>query len=107
MLQTTRSSKNLPSLIDVAERDKVHTVGGGGNCDDKTVKRLPSKNLNRATGYLTPKARLPFTKLRKAFIKAQIFQYFDPEYHIWIKINGSSYAIGRVISQLSLDNLGQ
>ena len=52
MLQTSVSSKNLPSLIDVTECDKVGIVSGGGNCEDKTVKRSLFKNSNKALGYL-------------------------------------------------------
>ena len=36
-----------------------------------------------------------------------IFQHFDPERHIQIKINMSGYAIVRFLSQLTLDDLGQ
>ena len=70
---TTRLSLNLLLLIDVAERDQVD-VGDSCDCEDETVKRLPliSKNLTRVIGYLTSKARLAFTQLRKAFIKASI-----------------------------------
>ena len=57
---------------------------GGGDCKNKTVKRSPltSKNLNGATDYLTSKAKLGFTPLRKAFTKAPILQHFDPECYI-------------------------
>ena len=59
----------------MAENTEVDSVGGS-DCKDETVERLPltSKNSNRATGYLTPKARLTFTQLRKAFTKALILQ---------------------------------
>ena len=58
----------------MAENAEVGSVGGG-NFEDETIKRSPviSKNLNRATGYLTLEAKLAFTQLRKAFIKAPIF----------------------------------
>ena len=46
--------------MDVAEIDEVG-VGGDGNCEDETVGRSLSKNLNRAMGYLTPNARQTFT----------------------------------------------
>ena len=69
----------------MAERDEIGTVDGGGDCEDKMIKRLLSKNLNGAMGYLIPKARLPFTKLRKAFTKALILRYFDPKCHIRIE----------------------
>ena len=48
MLRTssaTRSSKNSLSLLDVAEVEEIG-VGGGGNREDKTVGRSPSKNSN-------------------------------------------------------------
>ena len=92
--------------MDVAERDEVCTVDAGDNYEDKTVERSLSKNLKRATGYLTPKARLAFTKLKKTFIEAPILQYFDPKCHIRIKTDASGYAIGRVKSQLTSNNLG-
>ena len=59
----TRSSKNLQLLIDIAEINEVG-VGSSGDCEDKTVKRLLSKNSNRVTGYLTPNTRQAFTQLR-------------------------------------------
>ena len=100
MLRTssaTRSSKNSLSSLDVAEVDEVG-VGGGGDREDKTVRRSPSENSNGATGYLTPDARRAFTQLRQVFIKASIVQYFDPECHIWIETDASGYAISRVLS---------
>ena len=51
----------------MAEVGEVGVGINGGNCEDKTVKRLPSKNLNQATDYLTLKVRLAFTELRKTF----------------------------------------
>ena len=82
MLQTNRLSKNSPLLIDVAEYDEIATIDSGSDCENETVKRSSSKNLNRTTAYLTPKARLAFIKLKKAFTKVLILQYFDPKCHI-------------------------
>ena len=92
-------------MAEDAEDDSID----GSDHKDKTVKRSPliSKNLNRAMGYLTIEARLAFTKLRKMFFKAPILRHFDPEWHIQIKTDASGYAIGGVLSQLILDNLGQ
>lgn len=42
-------------------------------------------NKKRKTGFLSPKARLTFAKLRQAFNTALIFYYFDPKYHIRIE----------------------
>ena len=99
----TKPSKNLLLLINMAEFDKVDV--GDGDCEDKTVKRLPFKNSNGVKNYLTPKARLAFIQLRKAFIEALIFQHFDLKCHIQIKIDASRYNICSILSQVS--NLGQ
>ena len=93
--------------MDVFKHDNVGIVDSGDDCEDKIVKRSPSKNSNRATGYLIPKARLAFIKLRKAFTKAPILQYFDPKCYIRIKTDMLNYAIGGVMSQLTLNNLSQ
>ena len=92
----------------MAEDAEISSVGGGDR-KDETVEKLPltSKNSNRATDYLTSNAKRAFTQLRQAFTKAPILQHFDPEYHIRIQIDVSGYAIGGVLSQLTLDNSGQ
>ena len=59
---TTKLSKNLLLSMDMAEIDEVGDVGSDRK--DKTVKRLPSKNLNRAMNGPTPNARRAFTQLR-------------------------------------------
>ena len=84
----------------------VGIVSSNSNCKDEMVKRLSSKNLNRVTGYLTPKARLAFNKLRKAFTETSILQNFNLEYHIQIKTNAPGYTISRVLYQLTLNNSG-
>ena len=43
----------------------------------------------------------------KAFFKTPILQHFHWECHIWIETDALIYAIGRVLSQLTLDHLGQ
>ena len=105
MLKTTKSAENL--FLSKTEDAKVSSIG----VDSKNVmvKRSPltSKNLNGAIGYLTPNVKQGFTQLRQAFIKASIFQHFDPECYIQIEIDASSYAVDRVLSQLTLDNLGR
>ena len=50
------------------------------------------------TGFFTPKTRLAFTQLRQIFVKAPILYYFDPESHIRIEADTSSYAIGGILS---------
>ena len=93
--------------MDMAESDEVGIVCGSGDCEDETVERSLFQNLNGAISYLTLKARLAFTKLRKTFTKAPILRHFDPKCYIWIETGVSSYAIDGALSQLILDNLGQ
>ena len=45
--------------MDVAEVDDVG-INVGGDCEDETVRKSLSKNLNKATGYLTPDGRQIF-----------------------------------------------
>ena len=75
----------------MAEDAEFGSIGGGGDYEDEMVKRSPLtfKNSNRATSYLTPKARLTFTKLGKAFTKAPILRYFDLECHILIETDAT------------------
>ena len=69
MLKTSRSIKNLV-LSSIAENAKVGS--GNGDCEDEMVKKSLSKNLNRATDYLTLDARQAFTQLRQVFTKPPI-----------------------------------
>ena len=71
-----------------------------------------SKNLSKfkktvGSNFLTLRARLAFTKLRQAFVKAPILYHFDSEDYIRVKTNVSGYAIGGVLNQLTLNNLRQ
>ena len=99
----------------VAELDGSKFHGNeidGGEVEDNEVgekvqKRSKSKNLSRSTSdFLTFGARLAFTELRQAFLKAPILHHFDPERHIWIETDALGYAIGKILSQLTLDNSG-
>ena len=69
-----------------------------------------SQNLSKSKkielGFLTSGARMAFTKLKQVFIKAPILHYFDLEHYIWVEIDASGYAIGGILSKLTLDNLG-
>ena len=55
-ISLTRLVKNLLILVNVAKDAEVGV--GGGNCKDKTDKKLPrSKNLKGATDIITPNAK--------------------------------------------------
>ena len=80
---------------------------------EKVRKKSKSKNSSkskktvRSLDFLTPGAKLAFTKLRQAFLKTSILHHFDLERHIRIEMDASGYAIGGVLSQLTLDDLGR
>ena len=104
------------SKLDRSELDGDEVDGGEVEVDEvekKVQKTTKSKNLSKfkkAVGpldFLTPGAKLAFTVLRQAFLKAPILHHFNPERHIRIETDVSGYAIGRVLSQLTSDNLGQ
>ena len=85
---------------------------GDNEVGKKVQKTSKSKNLSKSkkmvgTDFLTPGAKLMFTKVRQAFLKALILYHFDPEHHIRIETDASDYAIGRVLSQLTSDDLGR
>ena len=89
--------------------DKVEvniSDGGGG---DEIVKKTPPhlETTIGATAYLISNAKKAFTQLRQAFTKALILCHFDLECNIRIETNAFGHAIDRVLSQLTLNNLGQ
>ena len=62
----------------------------------------------KATGeptFLNTVAKRAFNKLRQAFTKASILQYFDLECHIRIETVALGYVIRKVLSQLTSDHL--
>lgn len=67
--------------------------GDSGVGGDKTKNMVMPEflkllvELSSRTGFLTPRARLAFTKLSQAFIKAPILHYFDPKCHTRIQTN--------------------
>ena len=88
-------------------------IVGGGKATNPTKRKNPVKTTKSkilvksknhdfpkfrpeeaGTGFLTPEARLVFTQLRQAFVKAPILHYFDPESHIRIETDTLGYAIG-------------
>ena len=56
--------------------------------------------------FLNSRARLAFTKLRQAFVKAPIIHNFNLKRYIQIEIDILSYTIIEVFSQLTLEDLG-
>ena len=85
---------------------EVDKVGRKGRKTSKS-KNLSKSKKTVGSDFLTPGAKLVFTKLRQAFLKTPILYHFDPERHIRIGTDISGYAIGGVLSQLTSDDLGR
>ena len=101
------------SGINGSEIDDVEVDGGEVEVDEvgkkgwKTSKSKNSSKSKKAVGpsdFLTTGAKLAFTELRQAFLKAPILHHFDPERHIRIETDVSGYAIGGVLSQLTSES---
>ena len=78
------------SKIDKSGMDDIQVDGGEVEVDKiekKGQKTSKSKNMSKSkktveSNFLIPGAKLAFTILRQAFLKAPIFYYFDPKYII-------------------------
>ena len=124
MLKTTGntgSAANLKETKDgVGGKSVISIVVGGNKATNLTKIKNPvkttkfkilvkSKNHDFpksrpkkvGTGFLTLEARLAFTQLRQAFVKAPILHHFNPKSHIRIETDALDYAISVVLSQLS------
>ena len=114
----SRARRNA-SKLDGSKLDGDEVDGGEVEVDEvgkKVQKMTKSKNSTNSknsskskktvglSDFLTFGARLMFTELRQAFLKAPILHHFDPERHIQIETDVSGYAIGGVLSQLTSDN---
>ena len=102
-------NKTGDNKVDNKINDKI---GKKGQKTSKSKNLFKSKKLSKSkkmigSDFFTPKARLVFTKLKQAFVKAPIFHHFDQKHYLWIETNALGYAISRILSQLILDNLGQ
>ena len=73
----------------------------------KKVEAFKTKNLSQSGMFFTAGARMAFTKLRQTFIEAPTLNHFDSKRHIQIEMDTLSYAIDKILSQLTLNVLGQ
>ena len=87
----------------IGEMNDIEVDGGEIEVDEvekKVHKSSKSKNLSeskktiRSLDFFIFGAKLAFTKLRQAFLKAPILHHFDPECHIRIETDESGHAIG-------------
>ena len=67
----------------------------------KSWTKSDKSNNSEKPKFLTSEAKQAFNRLKQAFTKVPILQHFDLKSHIRIETNASSYAIERVLSQLT------
>ena len=109
MLKTTASSDLAPKKLGTNE-----VIKGDNKVDDKNSSKMLKNRKSRIQTsigamreftFLISHTKKAFNQWKQAFIKAPILQHFDPEYYIRIEIDASSYAIKKVLSQLTSNHL--
>ena len=65
------------------------------------IGHLDNSNDLEEPKFLTSDAKEAFNRLKQAFTKAPILRHFDPKCHSRIETDTLGYAIGRVLSQLT------
>ena len=83
----------------------------GKNGKKKNYQKMSKfKKMIKSNDFLdffTSRTRQIFIKLRQAFIRALILYHYNLECYILIEINVLGYLMGKILSQLILDNLSQ
>ena len=85
----------------VEHTKKLRKLSKSGKKLSKSRNSTNFDTIEAGPKFLTSDARTTFNCLRLAFIEAPILRHFDSEYHIWIEIDASGYAISKILSQLT------
>ncbi len=95
----------------------ANASGTGGGASGGSIKNLSiaaklakSKKsnfvkTNSGIDFLTLGAKEAFKRLQNAFIETSILRHYDSECHIRIETDALGYAIGGMVSQMTLDQL--
>lgn len=123
-IQIIESQQNQDAPLNVGEADRVDASNGSdknpsnaGKQKNLTKSKKPklakSQKLNQTLDFaranfskidfLHSRAKKAFIRLQKAFTKAPIIYHLDSKTYIWIETNISSFTIGRILSQIDLD----
>ena len=103
-----KTSPQPAGALPVTTVDDSKVVGSSRGNKRKSAKSDFIKPVRKAEepSFLTPDTRRAFTQLKQAFTETPILRHFDPERYIQIETDASGYAIGRVLSQMTL-KMGQ
>ncbi len=94
---------NFENLSTIAKSAKSKKSKSTKSKKSDLPKASFAKINSSGTDFLTPEANKAFIHLQKVFTEAPILRHFDSEYYIRIETNASGYAIGGVLSQMTLD----
>ncbi len=94
-----KNIKNLSTVINLAKFKKSDLI----KLKKLDLPKTNSTKVNFRTDFLTSRAKKAFIYLQKPFIKALILHHFDMEYYFLIETNALGYAIGKVLSRITLD----
>lgn len=104
ILKTTPRASSLTNVRKFQEPSNGD-IDDSYNVGSQEIRRNLSKINPFGMHFLTFKARIAFSRLKKAFTKVLILHYFDLERHIQIKTNGSAFAISEIFSQLTQEHV--
>lgn len=107
-IQANANKKNLdiPGTVGRTSGSRnIKNLSSIGKLKNLTKKSILAKANSFKTAFLTFGARKAFIHLQKAFSQALILHHFDLKCHIWIETDVLVYAIGKVLSQITLDQL--
>ena len=100
-----KTSFQLAGALSATSVDDSKVVRNSDRKNRKSAKSDFTKSIRKVEkpSFLTPNTRQAFTQLRQVFTKAPVLRYFHLEHHIQIKTNASDYAIGSILSQITLE----
>lgn len=94
--------RKIENLSTIAKLDKSKKLNLAKSKKSTLPKDFAKVNFTK-TDFLTSKAKQAFLQLRKVFTEASILRYFDLKHYIYIKTDFLGYVIGRIPSQMTLD----
>ena len=107
--EVDENSSNRSNLSNLSLSTRSTRAGylsfGGAKRDGSSTKK--GVKAARNSDYLISAAKKAFKHLRHAFTQVPILQHFDPKQYIRMETDVSGYAIGGVLSQLTLNDMGQ
>ena len=95
------NDKSIEKYKKLSKTEKLSKSQKSAKLRKKLLKNLNLPNFNKeknSLNFLISKIKTAFNYLWLSFIETLNFWHFDPEYHIWIKIDISSYIIEKMLS---------